>query len=101
MVIFEGSELLFKVLVVFFFCFVFLGEDRYIRGSNGGSGVVLGVEDVVVGLGNFSIEGSEGFDEDGGLDGYVKVVSNVGIFERLVGGVFFVSLYEIRYFVFS
>lgn len=40
-------------------------------GSNGGSGVVLGGEDVARGPGDLSTEVNEGLDEDGGLDGWI------------------------------
>lgn len=37
--------------------------------GNGGSGVVLGGEDVAAGPGDLGTEGNEGLDEDGSLDG--------------------------------
>lgn len=39
-------------------------------GGNGGSGVVLGGEDVAAGPGDLGTESGQGLNEDGGLDGY-------------------------------
>ena len=39
-------------------------------GGNGGSGVVLGGEDVAAGPGDLGTESGQGLNEDGSLDGY-------------------------------
>jgi hypothetical protein len=45
------------------------GEHRGTAGGDGGSGVVLGGEDVAGGPGELGTEGLEGLNEDSGLDG--------------------------------
>lgn len=94
LVILESRELLLKAPVVLLLGLTLPGEDGDTGGSNGGSGVVLGAEDVAAGPGDLSTEGSEGLDEDGGLDGHVKAASNAGTGERLVGSVLGSGLHE-------
>jgi hypothetical protein len=67
--ILEGSELLLQAPVVLLLGLALPGKDRYARGSNGGSSVILGREDVAAGPGKLGAEGLERLDKDGGLDG--------------------------------
>lgn len=53
-------------------------------GGNGSGGVVLGGEDVAGSPGDLSTEGSEGLDEDSGLDGWEWV--RMGSYELGVRG---------------
>lgn len=69
LVVLEGEELLLKAPLVLLLGLALPCEDRDARGGNGSGGVVLGGEDVAGGPGNLSTEGSQGLDEDGGLDG--------------------------------
>jgi len=67
--ILEGLELLLETPLVLLLGLTLPGEDGNTRSGNGGSGVVLGGEDVAGSPGDLSTEGSEGLDEDGSLDG--------------------------------
>lgn len=69
LVILEGEQLLLKAPLVLLLGLALPCEDRDAGGGNGGSGVVLGGEDVAGGPGNLSTEGGQGLDEDGSLDG--------------------------------
>jgi len=55
--------------------------------GNGGSGVVLGGENVAGSPGNLGTENSQGLDQDGGLDGHVEGTGNAGTLEDLGGSV--------------
>jgi hypothetical protein len=68
--ILEGKELLLQAPVVLLLGLTLPGENGDTSSGNGGSGVVLGGEDVAAGPGNLSTEGSEGLDKDSGLDGW-------------------------------
>ena len=94
LVVLEGSELLLEAPVVLLLGLTLPGEDGDTDGSNSGSGVVLGAEDVAAGPGNLSTEGGKGLDEDGGLDGHVQAASNAGTSQRLVGGVLLAGGHE-------
>lgn len=87
LIVLEGNELLLQAPVVFLLGLALPGEDRHTGGSNGGSGVVLGAEDVAGSPGNLSTEGGQGLDEDSSLDGHVEAASNAGALERLVGSI--------------
>ena len=67
--IWEGAEGLLNTPVVLLLGLSLPGEDGDTGGSDGGSGVVLGGEDVARRPRDLSTEGGEGLDEDGGLDG--------------------------------
>jgi hypothetical protein len=49
--------------------------------------VVLGGEDVAGSPGNLSTEGSQGLDQDSGLDGHVEGTGDAGTLEDLSGSV--------------
>jgi hypothetical protein len=68
--ILESSELLLEAPLVFLLSLTLPSEDGNTGGGNGGSGVVLGGEDVARSPGELSTEGLERLNEDGGLDGY-------------------------------
>jgi len=59
------------------------GEASSRVAGNGGSSVVLGGEDVARAPSDLGAKGSEGLDEDGGLDGHVERSSDLGSLERL------------------
>jgi hypothetical protein len=65
----EGGELLLEAPLVLLLGLALPGEDGDTGGGNGGSGVVLGGEDVARCPGELSTEGLEGLDEDSRLDG--------------------------------
>lgn len=65
----ESLELLLEAPVVLLLGLTLPGEDGDAGGGDGGSGVVLGGEDVAGRPGDLGTEGLEGLDEDGGLDG--------------------------------
>jgi len=65
----EGGELLLEAPLVLLLGLALPREDGHAGGSNGGSGVVLGGEDVARCPGDLSTKGCERLDEDGGLDG--------------------------------
>jgi hypothetical protein len=90
LVILEGEQLLLKAPLVLLLGLTLPGEavnetsqkkdisdtrtgdfglHRDTGSGNGGSGVVLGGEDVAGGPGDLSTESNEGLDEDSGLDG--------------------------------
>lgn len=86
--ILEGTELLLETPLVLLLGLTLPGEaikqlvqpkaagmekslHRDTGGSDGGSGVVLGGEDVARGPGDLSTEVNEGLNEDGGLDGCI------------------------------
>lgn len=66
----ERGELLLEAPLVLLLGLTLPGEDRGTTGGNGGSGVVLGGEDVAAGPGELGTEGLERLDEDSGLDGF-------------------------------
>lgn len=66
--ILEGSELLLEAPFVFLLGLALPGEDGHTGSGNGGSGVVLGGEDVARCPGELGTEGLECLDEDGSLD---------------------------------
>jgi hypothetical protein len=68
--ILEGSELLLEAPLVLLLGLALPREDGDTGGGNGGSGVVLGGEDVARRPGELSTKGLESLDEDGRLDGY-------------------------------
>jgi hypothetical protein len=61
-------------------------EHRYPGGGNGGSGVILGREDVARYPAHFGAERDERLDQHGGLDGHVKRAGDTGALQRLAGG---------------
>jgi hypothetical protein len=61
-----------------------LNLHRDTSGSNGGSGVVLGGEDVAGSPGDLSTEVSEGLNEDSGLDGCKEVSQMPIVFLRVI-----------------
>ena len=69
----ERLELLLEAPVVLLLGLALPGEDGHTGGGDGGSGVVLGGEDVAGRPGDLGTEGLEGLDEDGGLDGCGRV----------------------------
>ena len=69
----EGSKLLLKAPLVLLLGLALPGEDGDTGSGDGGSGVVLGGEDVAGGPGELGTEGCKGLDENGGLDGYKRV----------------------------
>lgn len=71
----EGGELLLEAPLVFLLSLTLPREDGHTGCSNGGSGVVLGGEDVARCPGQLGTEELEGLDENGGLDGWIKKVS--------------------------
>lgn len=70
----ESLELLLQAPVVLFLSLALPGEDGSATSGNSSGGVVLGGEDVARGPGDFSAEGLEGLDEDGGLDGCLRAL---------------------------
>ena len=95
----EGGKLLLQAPVVLLLGLTLPGEDGDTGSSNGGSGVVLGGEDVARGPGDLGTEGGEGLDEDSSLDGHVQAASNTGTSEGLVGGVLLADGHETRHLV--
>jgi len=83
----ESKELLLEAPVVLFLRLALPGEDGDPGGGNGGSGVVLGAEDVAAAPGNLSTKVGESLDQDSGLDGHVQAASDAGALEGLVGGI--------------
>ena len=65
----ERGELLLEAPLVLLLGLTLPGEDGGTAGGDGGSGVVLGGEDVARRPGELGTEGLEGLDEDGSLDG--------------------------------
>lgn len=65
----ERGELLLEAPLVLLLGLTLPGEDGGSTSGNGGSGVVLGGEDVAAGPGELGTESLEGLDEDSGLDG--------------------------------
>lgn len=65
----EGMKLLLQTPLVFLLGLTLPGEDGDTGGSDGGSSVVLGREDVAAGPGNLRTESSQGLDKDSSLDG--------------------------------
>ena len=65
----ERGELLLEAPLVLLLGLTLPGEDGGTTGGDGGSGVVLGGEDVARRPGELGTEGLEGLDEDGSLDG--------------------------------
>lgn len=59
------------------------GEAGSRVAGDGGGGVVLCGEDVARAPSDLGTEGSEGLDENGGLDGHVEGSSDPGSLERL------------------
>lgn len=98
-IVLEGSELLLEAPVVLLLGLTLPGEDRNTGSSNGGSGVVLGGEDVARSPGDLSTEGGQSLDEDSGLDGHVQTTGDTGTGERLVGGVLLTGLHETGHLV--
>lgn len=68
----ESGELLLETPLVLLLGLTLPGEDGGTTSGNGGSGVVLGGEDVAGGPGELGTEGLEGLDKDGSLDGCGK-----------------------------
>jgi hypothetical protein len=66
----ERGELLLEAPLVLLLGLTLPGEDGGTAGGDGGSGVVLGGEDVARRPGELGTEGLEGLDEDGSLDGW-------------------------------
>ena len=99
LVVLEGRELLLQAPVVLLLGLTLPGEDGDASGSNGGSGVVLGREDVAAGPGDLSTEGSEGLDEDGSLDRHVQASGNASTGEGLVLSVLLANGHETGHFV--
>ena len=97
----EALDGLFDAPVVFFVSFTLPGEDGDAGLGDGGGGGVVGGEDVAGAPANFSTDGGEGFDEDGGLDGHVEATGDLGTLEGLTGGVFTADFHETGHFVFS
>ena len=69
-----GSELknAVGVIPVVIQGFAFVGKHRCAIGHQGGSGVVLGREDVARGPAHLGAQGLQGFDQHRGLDGHVQ-----------------------------
>jgi hypothetical protein len=65
----ESTEGLLDTPVVLLLGLSLPGKDGNTGGSDSGSGVVLGGEDVTGRPGDLGTEGGEGLDEDSGLDG--------------------------------
>ena len=61
--------------------------DGNAGGGDGGSGLILGGENVAGAPLDLGAEGNEGLDEDGGLGGHVEASSNAGTAEWLGSGV--------------
>ena len=69
--------------LVLFFGLALPGEYRDTGGGDGGSGLILGGEDVAGRPADVSAEGDQGFDQHGGLDGHVDAADDFGAGQRL------------------
>lgn len=76
-------------------------KDGDTGGGDGGSGMVLGGEDVAGRPGDLSTESGKGLDENSGLDGHVETASNPGTLEGLGLGVLLTEVHETRHLVLS
>ena len=83
----EGEELLLQAPEVLLVGLTLPGEDGDTGLGDGGSGVVLGGEDVAGSPGDLGTESGKGLDEDGGLDGHVEGTGDAGTLEDLGGAV--------------
>ncbi len=63
------------------------GKHRDAGGGDGGSGLILGGEDVAGGPAYFGAEGDQRLDQHGGLDGHVDAAEDFRALERLLCGV--------------
>jgi len=97
----EALDGLFDAPVVFFVSFTLPGEDGDAGLGDGGGGGVVGGEDVAGAPADFSTDGGEGLDEDGGLDGHVEATGDLGTLEGLGGGVLTADFHESGHFVFG
>lgn len=95
--ILESVELLLQAPLVLLLGLTLPGKDRDAGGSNGGSSMVLGGEDIAAGPGDLSTKGSEGLDENSGLDGHVKATGNASTLQGLVLGVLAADSHETRH----
>ena len=86
---------------VLFFGFTFPRKDRRAGSSDGGSGVILGGEDVAGGPAHFRAQCLQSLDQHGGLDGHVDTTDDLGAFQRLLGTVLFADGDQGRHFGFG
>jgi hypothetical protein len=77
------------------------GEDRNAGGSDGGSGMVLGREDVAGGPADFGAERNQRLDQHGRLDGHVQRAGDARALQRLLRAEFFAAGHQARHFGFG
>ncbi len=87
--------------LVFFLGFALPGEYRDAGSGNGGSGLVLGGEDVAGGPAYLGAEGDQRLDQHRGLDGHVDTAQDLRALERLLGGVLAAQAHQGGHFRFG
>ncbi|MNN14032.1 hypothetical protein D3C81_1270850 [compost metagenome] len=89
---------LLQAPLVLFLGFTFPGEHRDTGGGDGGSGLVLGGEDVAGGPAHFGAQRGQRFDQYAGLDGHVDAAEDLRAFQRLAGSVLVAQAHQCRHF---
>src|SRR5690606_27013310 len=87
--------------LVLFFGLALPGEYRDAGGGDGGSGLVLGGEDVAARPTDLGAEGNQGLDQHGGLDGHVDAAKNLRALERLLASVLAAQAHQCGHLGFS
>ncbi len=87
--------------LVFFLGLALPGEHRDAGSGDGGSGLVLGGEDVAARPTHFRAERDQRLDQHGGLDGHVNAAEDLRALERLLGGVFLAQAHQRGHFGFG
>ena len=76
-----------------------LSDGTLVIGSDGGSGVILGREDVAGGPADLRPQGGQRLDQDGGLRGHVEAPGDLQPLEGLFGAVFGAAGHQARHFL--
>mmetsp|Transcript_7689 Transcript_7689/g.9215 ORF Transcript_7689/g.9215 Transcript_7689/m.9215 type:complete len:449 (+) Transcript_7689:420-1766(+) len=101
-IIFRPGQGIQGALPVFLKRFTLPGKDgsRFVTG-NGGSGVILGRENVTRTPTDITTQSLQGFDEDSGLDSHVQRSRNTSILQRSIGTEFFTACHQARHLHFG